>query len=258
MKFILFASFTFLLLNASCAHRGVKIIPIYSAEEEFGRAKRLLEHKKYDEAATAFEQFVYNHGGSARVPDAVYLQGESRFLSRAYSDAIAPFEKVVTEYPASAFADRAQYRLGLCYLRESPSWELDQEMTEKAIETFQVFLIKYPQSNLVPEVNKMIAACLDKLSHKRYDAGRIYLKLRLYNSARLYFNSTIHDYPNFPWARRAALGLAECDFLEKKYIEAQIGFEALLKDPDEGIRKKAEARLKDITKTTPEKNKREK
>lgn len=253
MRFCLLASFGFLFLVTSCAHRGIKVIPIYSAEEEFDRAKRLLDRKKYDEAATAFEQFVYNHGGSARVPDAVYFQGESRFLSRAYTDAIAPFEQVVTEYPVSAFADRAQYRLGLCYLRESPSWELDQEMTEKAIETFQVFLIKYPQSTLVPEVNKMIAACLDKLSHKRYDAGRIYLKLRLYNSARLYFISTIHDYPDFLWARRAALGLAECDFLEKKYTEARKGFEALLKDPDEGIRKKAEARLKEIAKTTWEK-----
>lgn len=233
---------------ASCAHHGVRVIPIYTADEEFQQAKDLLGRKKYSDAALAFEQFTYNHGGSSLVPDAIYYQGESRFLEKKYSEANAPFERVVTEYSSSSYADRAQYRLGLCYFKESPSWELDQEMTDKAIEAFRVFLIKYPQSQLVSEVNRMIAVCQDKLAHKACDAGRIYLSLRLYESARLYFKDTIRDYPESFWARRAHLGLAECDFKEKKYAEARTGFEALRKDPDAGIRKKVEFRLKDIAK----------
>jgi len=237
-----------LLFLSSCAHHGVRVISIYSADEEYGRARDLLARKKYDDAALAFEQFTYNHGGSSLLPDAIFYQGESRFLQRNYTEAIPSFERVVTEYAASAYADRAQYRLGLCFFKESPSWELDQEMTDKAIEAFRVFLIKYPQSSLVPEVNRMIAACEDKLARKAYDAGRIYITIRLYESARLYFRGTIQDFPGSPWSRKASLGLAECDFREKKYHEAQGGFEALLKDPDESIRRRAESRLKDIVK----------
>jgi outer membrane protein assembly factor BamD len=243
------AALFLILLLASCAHRvAVKVIPIYTAEDEFERAKNLLDRKKYDNAATAFEQFTYNHQGSTLLPDAIYYQGESRFLDRNYSEAIAPFERVVTEYPNSSYADRAQYRLGLCYFKESPSWELDQEMTDKAIEAFRIFLIKYPQSTLVPEVNRMIAACQDKLAHKAWDAGRVYLTLKLQESARIYFTSTIQDYPASFWARKAALGLAECDFMDKKYTEAKAGYESLVKDPDARIRKQAEIRLKDIAK----------
>jgi outer membrane protein assembly factor BamD len=239
----------FVLLFNSCANQGgVKISSFYTAEEEFERAHRLLDHKKYADAALAFEQFMYNHGGSALVPDATYYQGESRFLGKEYTDAITAFERVVTEYPSSAYADRAQYRLGLCYYKESPSWELDQEMTEKAIETFQVFLVKYPQSQLVLEVKKMIAACQDKLAHKLYDSGRIYLKLRLYESARLYFRAAQQDTPISRWSRMSTLGLAESDFQEKKYGNARKGFEALTKDPDMVIRKKAQSRLADIVK----------
>ncbi len=237
-----------LLLLVSCAHRGVRVIPIYTADEEYERARDLLSRKKYEDAAQAFEQFTYNHGGSSLVPDAIFYQGEARFLEKNYPEAIPSFERVVMEYPSSAYADRAQYRLGLCYFKESPSWELDQEMTDKAIEAFRVFLIRYPQSPLIPEVNKMISAGQDKLAHKAYDAGRIYLAMRLYESARLYFRSTIQDYPESVWSRWAALGLAECDFQQKKYPEARAGFEALLRDPDSGIRRRAESRLKDIAK----------
>lgn len=241
------AGLLLVLILASCAHRGaIKVIPIYSAGDEFERAKNLLDRKKYGDAATAFEQFTYNHQGSSLLPDAIYYQGESHFLDKNYSEAIAPFERVVTEYPGSSYADRAQYRLGLCYFKESPSWELDQDMTDKAIEAFKVFLIKYPQSPLVTEVNRMIAACQDKLAHKEYDAGRIYLTLKLQESARIYFKSTIQNYPASFWARKAALGLAECDFMGKNYTAAKAGYEPLLKDPDQGIRKQAESRLHDI------------
>jgi outer membrane protein assembly factor BamD len=177
----------------------------------------------------------------------MYYQGESHFLSRNYTEAIPAFEKVITEYPASAFGDRSQYRLGLCYYKESPSWELDQVMTEKAIEVFRVFLVKYPQSPLLPEVNRIIMACQDKLAHKRWDSGRIYLSMKFYNSARIYFKNTRDEYPESIWSRKAALGLAECDYQEKYYDKARIGFEALLGDSSKVIREKAGSRLKDIT-----------
>jgi outer membrane protein assembly factor BamD len=235
-----------LLLSACAHHGGVKVIPIYSAEEEYGHAKRLFERKKYGDAFTVFQQFVYNHEGSSLMPDAVFYEGESKFLDRDYSGAVEFFEEVVSKYPTAAYADRAQYRLGLCYYKESPSWELDQEMTEKAIEAFQIFLVKYPQSPLVPDVNRMIYACQGKLANKRYDSGRIYLTLRLYDSARVYFKSTQEDFPNSFWSREAAFGLAECDFLQKNYREAQKGYEALLKGPDDKLSKRAKVRLRDI------------
>lgn len=238
----------FAIFSISCSSKkGQIVINILNAEDEFEEAKLLFDRKKYEMAAGAFERFTYNHAGSALVPDAIFFQGECQFLLQNYVEAISSFERVVVEYPSSSYADRAQYHLALSYFRQSPSWELEQELTEKAIEAFDVFLLKFPESSLVSEVKKKRNECEDKLARKEYESGRVYLALKFYDSAKFYFNSTIQKYPTSKWARFALFDIAECYFFQKDYRKANEYYQKILRiTSDTEIIKKATKRLKKI------------
>src|SRR4030042_1039893 len=123
------------IIFSSCGKKIQK--EALSAEAYFEYAKSLFDRKKYVDAITEFTVITLKFSGNPVVDDAQFFLAESHFLNDEYLIAGAEYQKVINDYPESAFVEEAFYKMGLSYYNLSQRSELDQEYTLKAIRQFQ-------------------------------------------------------------------------------------------------------------------------
>ena len=210
------------LLLGGCGAGGVK--PIEDSQSQFKRAMELFNKKKYYEAETEFQRFIYNFPGNTAVDTAQYYLAMCYFDDNDYALAGGEFKKLLTSFPASAFADDAQYRLAMSHYHQSPNYYLDQTDTYIAIEEFLNFLDKYAISEFSDSANFYLKEMRNKLARKTFKAGELYQKLNEYDPAVLYYDRVLDDYADSPFSEEALYHKGECLISLKKDIRARDAF----------------------------------
>jgi outer membrane assembly lipoprotein YfiO len=107
----------------------------------------------------------------------------------------SPLHPSTPAQTAVVLADDAQ--LGNCraYWALSPDIPRDQEFTRKAVEECTRLLEFFPRSPLVDDAKEIISKARQKLARKNLEIGKWYYQRGLYESAIIYFESTLQDYP---------------------------------------------------------------
>lgn len=96
-------------LRASAAPSGAEAgIIAYRA------ALKLLRERQYDQAITAFADFMAQHPRNGLVGNALYWRGEAHYAKREYEPALADFEALLARDPRGDKAADALLRSALC------------------------------------------------------------------------------------------------------------------------------------------------
>ncbi|GEM_PF-4924296 len=181
-------------------------------EAVFGRAKEYFDRGKYIDAMEGFKDVIYNHPGTRLAAEATYLLGECYFRTKDYEAAVDEYAQILQDYPSSPNADDAQYMIACSYFKQSPHYALDQKETgEKAKASVDRFYERFPDSPLMPEVKKLQGRIDEKLARKEYEAGKIYYKMNNHQSAKIYFNYVLEQYPETAWADKSREYLARLE-----------------------------------------------
>jgi outer membrane protein assembly factor BamD len=77
----------------------------------------------------------------------------------------------------------------------SPNYRLDQNSSELAINAFQDFANKYPESDRVPQCNELIDQLRVKMEEKAYAQGVLYYDLGQYQASITSFDNMLSEYP---------------------------------------------------------------
>ena len=112
-----------------------------------------------------------------------------------YEVAAELFKQFVSIYPESSYAEECLYMIGYCNFLASPKARLDQSVTEKAMESFQLYLSRYPNSSRKEQINEYMDEMRDKLSYKDYLSARNYYLREKYKSAVVSLENCLKDYP---------------------------------------------------------------
>lgn len=171
----------------------------------FDKSMALFEKEKYSEAAYGFEMVTRMGRGTNFAEDAQYYLGESYFKDKQYIIAASEYERFISYYPQDEKREEVEYKMALCYYEQSPRYRLDQSPTRRAIELFQLYNTKYPNSELVTESAARIDELRNKLARKNYEAGEFYLRTRSYKAATIYYDLVIDQYPESSWAEQSLL-----------------------------------------------------
>lgn len=235
----------FFIAFSGCSSYNVK--RDLAPEKRLEIAQEMFNNKDYLEAKTQFKIITLNNPGASYVDQAQYYLAECHFHLKEYILAADEYNRLIRLYQNSERQDDAQFKIAYCDYKLSPKPALDQTHTIKAVESFQHFLEDFPQSELVPKAETLLKVCRAKLAEKEYKAGELYMKLRDYTGAQIYFSSVIDSYYDTKFVEDATYWNAECLFRLRKDSEARQGFEELLrKFPDTEHKKVARARLKKI------------
>jgi len=120
-----------------------------------------------------------------------------------YYEAEEAFNKVVSNYPNSEWAEAAKFQLAACRAAVSRSSDYDQGATKDAKQKFEEFVREHPDAVLSRDAEKNIEQLSEKEAESNYNIGRFYEKQKAYDSAAVYYNDIINNYPGSPWAVKA-------------------------------------------------------
>lgn len=200
--------FSAVLILSSCRNQDL-IRPGDSIEVAFEKAKNQFDNENYTEAARAFETVVSIGRGTDIGQEAQYYLAESYYNDGRYLVAASEYNRFAQFYPNSPRREEVDFKEALCYYNLSPRYKLDQTYTNRSIENFRLFLSRYPNSERAEEAGEYITEMREKLARKTYEAAEFYKRTSRYNSAAIYYNRVIDQYPETSWAERALVDQIE-------------------------------------------------
>lgn len=188
--------FFFVFLCTYGCSKFDKLLKSDNNELKYRKALEYYDNKEYVKAGTLFESLVPIYRATDKIDSISYYQAMCTYKQGDYILAAYYFKNITTLYTASIFVEEAEFMTGYCYYIASPRPSLDQQNTYSAIEAFQIYLRKYPDSDRVVEVKKYIVELKDKLVEKSYKNAKLYYDLQEYKASIIALNNSLQDFPD--------------------------------------------------------------
>ncbi|MCP4684378.1 MAG: outer membrane protein assembly factor BamD [bacterium] len=171
------------------------------ARQLFNLGMEKYQSEKYIRAIEAFQTVVYNYPGAALIDSAQYYLALSYYGNKDHALAGVEFNRLLLNYPSSVFAPHSQLMKAVCYFEGTPGhYGLDQSDLQIAIRQFEDFLIDYPESEAVEDCRAYLKTARTRLARKHYSNGIVYVRVRDYRAARVYFQKVIDEFTETEYA----------------------------------------------------------
>lgn len=157
-----------------------KVLKSTDPEFKYSKAVEYFEKGDFMRASTLFDEVARYFRGTERSELILNYMARSYMGQKDYYSASEYYSTYVKTYPKGQFIAEARYMIGYCYYLDSPDPKLDQTPTRQALKSFQEFLDLHPESERVPEVNKLLDEMTSKLAYKEYLNARLYYNLGNY------------------------------------------------------------------------------
>jgi outer membrane protein assembly factor BamD len=211
-------------------------VPPGTAEADkflFTRGQEEFKEKNWIKSREYYRQIVDNYPQSPFRPDAKLAVGDSyigEHTTESLLLAVNEFREFLTFYPTNARADYAQYRLSVAYSEQMLAADRDQSATRDVIKELNVFMERYPNSELAPDARKLLRDARDRLSESNYRIGYTYYRMKWYPGAIDRFRDVLKDDPEYTHRDAVYFYLAESLRVTKKEPEALPYYERLVKE----------------------------
>ncbi|MCO5229842.1 MAG: outer membrane protein assembly factor BamD [Chitinophagales bacterium] len=159
------------------------------------KAHEYYNQGKYEKAQPLFEEHLTMNKGIKNSEEVLFLYAYCFYYLKDYSMGAFYFRNFTTSYPTSKRAEESAYMMAKCYEKESPRYQLDQTNTIKAIDQYQNFASRYPNSIRIADANKAIDELRAKLQKKAYESAYLYYKIKQYQAASVSMKALLKDYP---------------------------------------------------------------
>ncbi|GAA3589057.1 outer membrane protein assembly factor BamD [Flavivirga amylovorans] len=170
-----------------------------SIADKFKKGEELYNEGKFSKANRLFAQIVPKYRGKPQAEKLMYLYSSSFYKMKDYYVSGYQFERFVASYPKSEKLEEAFFLSAKSYYMLSPVYSKDQNETKEAIEKLQEFINLYPESEYLPEANKLVKELDYKLERKAFEIAKQYNKIAVtsvdYNASIKSFENFVFDFP---------------------------------------------------------------
>ena len=180
-----------------------------------------FEEEKYVKASQQFNIIVERASHTDLGDDALFFLAESYFLNKDYDLALVEFEKLVSRMGFSPYIEKSRWRICETLLLLSPNFYHDQDSSKKAISQIQEFLDDFPNSEYSKDADKLINELRTRLAEKNMETGKLYVKLKAYDSAIVSYKIVINEFYDTKFFNEANMEIIRCLALQKKSDEAK-------------------------------------
>lgn len=192
-----------------------------NADQVFNDGVKYFKDEDYMKAKQYFELIKLQYPASEFADDAQFYMAEIYFQRKEYILGAFTYNNLRKIYPGSEYNQEALYKAALCYYELSPTFDRDQDYTRQAIQAFQEFQYIYPSDSLTSKAAERIDELRDKLAQKEFFTAGLYLNMDLPRSAEIYYNSVINNYDDTKYVEDAFKGKVEVLIYMKKFQEAK-------------------------------------
>lgn len=253
LAFAVFA--LFLLLSSGCRSEFERIRTSGDPALLLERANQYYEAEEFQKAQTLYELVIGPYRGKEEAEMITFRYAYTYFYTEQYILASYYFKNFANTYGGSNLREEADFMSAYSNYELSPIFRLDQSYSEKAIEGFEEFANRYPNSERVQQSNLLIDEMRAKMELKEFESAKLYLDRRRYPAAIRSFDNLLIDYPETKRAEeirflisKAAYESAKGSFYElqrERYEEAiKRGEFFLRRYPESDYREEVEKFLK--------------
>ncbi|HDR67641.1 MAG TPA: outer membrane protein assembly factor BamD, partial [Bacteroidaceae bacterium] len=123
------------------------------------------------------------------------------------------FSELASTYLNSVYLEESQFMTAYCYYKQSPRPELDQDNTFRAITALQLYMIRHPNSERIPECRELIQELSDKLVEKSYISAKLYYDLGYYKAAIIALRGSLAEYPDTKYREEVLFLILKSSYL---------------------------------------------
>lgn len=180
---------------------------------KYEKAVEYYDEEDYYRAQTLFEEVLTIIKGTDKAEKAQYYYTYCMYNQGDYILAGYHFKNFSKTFPNSEHREETDYMSAYCYYMQSPNPSLDQTYTLKAIEEFQLFINRYPQSTRIEESNNYVDKLRDKLESKSFSNAKLYYNLCEYKAAIVSLKTSIKDFPDIDYREEIIFYILKSNFL---------------------------------------------
>lgn len=182
-------------------------------EKKLEAAIEYYEDERYSRSISLLNSVLPIYRGTQKAETVNYYYAMAHYKQRDYIYAAHLFRSFYQGFPNSEHAEEFFFLSAYCKYLMSPRHSLDQTPTREAIQQFQRFINKYPNSEKVEVANEFIDELRLKLERKAFEIAKLYYDLTNYNAAATAFKALNTDYPDNQYREEALFLILESYFL---------------------------------------------
>jgi outer membrane protein assembly factor BamD len=187
-----------------------EVVPDEPAEKLYNEGLYLLNNKRdYKKAAQKFEEVDRQHPYSEWARKSLIMSAYAHYEGTSYDDTVNAAKRYVTLHPGSADAAYAQYLIGSSYFDQIPDITRDQQRTEKALQSLEEVVRKYPNTEYAASAKRKIEVARDQIAGKEMETARFYQRKRDYTAAINRFKVVVTQYQTTRHVEEALMRLTE-------------------------------------------------
>lgn len=188
---------------SSSKYQGLDAAGVYRlAQEE-------MADEDYGDAAETLDRLLLVYPNFEEGGEANFLLASAYYLDEQYITAASEYTRFLDRYPGHPRAPEAA--LGICrsYSALSPISQRDQTFTDQALAVCRNVVADYPTLPVAEEAARLANDMRGKLARKIYENGDFYLRRGLNDSAIIYFEDVVNNFPETEFAPQALLGIIQ-------------------------------------------------
>lgn len=190
----LFGALVLLLMLFSCSGYE-KVLKSDDYQLKYRKALEFYQKEDYVRAGAILDQCASVMRGTSQADTVYFYQAMSHYKQRDYILSARYFSIFTRTYGLSPFAEEADYMAAYCQYLLSPRPELDQTVTEQAIQAFQLYKIRYPEGAWAKDAESHISTMREKLVEKSFISAKLYFTLEDYKASLVALNNSLLEYP---------------------------------------------------------------
>ncbi|MGB8542028.1 MAG: outer membrane protein assembly factor BamD [Candidatus Acidiferrales bacterium] len=201
--------------------------PIPDASEEpdkvlYDRALNDVKGGRYTEGRLALQTLINTY------PDSEYLAKAKLSVADSYykeggtsntTQAISEYKDFITFFPFLDEAAYAQMQVGLAHYRMMEKADRDSTQAQAAEDEFQAFILKYPQSPLLPKAEQYLREVQEVLGDGEFKIARYYYVKTDYPAAAARLVEVTDRYPLYSQTDEALWMLANIYYKAKQNVK---------------------------------------
>ena len=182
-------------VSVSCSSYK-KVLKTGNNELKYETALDLYEKGDFNKAIQFFDILRAVYRGTVEGELITYYSATCYFQTKDYNIAAYYYKQYGQMYPRGEKAEEAAFLSAYSNYLQSPRTSLDQTNTHIALIELQNFIDMYPNSEKIPEANRLMDGLRQKLETKSYNISKLYYKMQDYQAAITSFENLIDDYPD--------------------------------------------------------------
>lgn len=162
-------------------------------------------------AIEIFNSVIENAPYSEFAASSQYKLGLALVKVKHLYEAKEAFQKVLDNYPDSEWTESAKYQIAVVTARVSGGFVYDQATTVSARKQFEDLVKSYPDAQFSQEAKDKITQLKTEEAEGHFNIARFYEKQKAFQSARIYYQYVIDNYPTSSWAEEARQQLLDME-----------------------------------------------